>query len=283
MGFKPTSGGGIDQLTGEVTAGPGTGSQAATIAPVITAGSIGGATAVPEITYNAAGQITGVSTAAPDDVSKVPLSGGTMTGQLVVPDLSVSGLTGATAASRYVGATTSGAPTTGTFAVGDFVIDQTGKVWVCTTAGTPGTWTGVGGGALSYVESFLSGAFISVPASTPTNIVSVSLSAGTWVIHAQGNMENNSTTTHSVVDAWIGPTSASSTSAYAAMTTFIGADVTASGPYQEVSIHKVVVLSATTTVYFSVNMSQAGEVGFETSQVTPAVTTMSGISALKIA
>lgn len=55
-----------------------------------------------------------------------------------------AGLTGATAASRYVGATASGAPASGTFAVGDYVLDQTGKVWVCTAAGTPGTWTQVG-------------------------------------------------------------------------------------------------------------------------------------------
>ena len=58
-----------------------------------------------------------------------------------VSDLAISGLTGATAASRYVGATASGAPASGTFAVGDFVIDQLGRVWICVTAGTPGTWT----------------------------------------------------------------------------------------------------------------------------------------------
>jgi hypothetical protein len=52
-----------------------------------------------------------------------------------------AGLAGATAASRYAGATASGAPASGTFAVGDFVLDQTGTIWVCTTAGTPGTWT----------------------------------------------------------------------------------------------------------------------------------------------
>lgn len=51
------------------------------------------------------------------------------------------GLPGATTPARFVGSTTSGAPTTGTFAVGDFVIDQIGVVWVCTAAGTPGTWT----------------------------------------------------------------------------------------------------------------------------------------------
>lgn len=59
------------------------------------------------------------------------------------------GLTGATAATRYVGATASGAPASGTFAVGDFVIDRTGSAWVCTVAGSPGTWVqlGAGGGA----------------------------------------------------------------------------------------------------------------------------------------
>ena len=38
-------------------------------------------------------------------------------------DLAVSGLTGATAASRYADATVSGAPT-GTFAAGDYNLDQ---------------------------------------------------------------------------------------------------------------------------------------------------------------
>ena len=70
-----------------------------------------------------------------------PLSGATFTGEVVAPDFKASGLTGATTATRYVGGTTSGAPTTGTFAVGDYVVDQSGTIWVCTTAGTPGTWT----------------------------------------------------------------------------------------------------------------------------------------------
>lgn len=71
----------------------------------------------------------------------VQKSGDTMTGQLTAPDVAASGLTGATATSRYAGATASGAPASGTFAVGDFVVDQSGKIWVCTTGGTPGTWT----------------------------------------------------------------------------------------------------------------------------------------------
>lgn len=64
---------------------------------------------------------------------------GLFTGQ----SLTSSGLTGATSASRYVGATAAGAPASGTFAVGDFIIDRSGGIWVCTTAGSPGTWTAV--------------------------------------------------------------------------------------------------------------------------------------------
>jgi len=33
--------------------------------------------------------------------------------------------------------------------VGDFIVDQTGSVWICTVAGSPGTWIAVGGGAAS--------------------------------------------------------------------------------------------------------------------------------------
>lgn len=49
-------------------------------------------------------------------------------------------LTGAVAAARFVGGTASGAPVTGTFAVGDVAVDQTGLWWLCTVLGTPGTW-----------------------------------------------------------------------------------------------------------------------------------------------
>ena len=73
-----------------------------------------------------------------------PLSGATFTGEVVVPDLKITGLTGATASSsRLVGTTTSGPPVSGTFAVGDMVIDQTATIWFCTSAGTPGTWINV--------------------------------------------------------------------------------------------------------------------------------------------
>lgn len=69
----------------------------------------------------------------------------TWSGNQTAPAWVASGLTGAVQASRYVGATTSGAPVAGTFAVGDFIIAENGHIFVCTTAGSPGTWTDVGG------------------------------------------------------------------------------------------------------------------------------------------
>jgi hypothetical protein len=82
----------------------------------------------------------------------LPLAGGTMSGTIDmgsneikgVLDLAVSGISGATAASRYVGGTSSGSPVSGTFSTGDYVVSQDGNWYVCTSGGSPGTWTPVG-------------------------------------------------------------------------------------------------------------------------------------------
>lgn len=93
----------------------------------------------------------GAAFAAAPLLSSTPAAA--QSGGFVVPDVNVSGLTGATAGARYVGATRGGAPTSGTFLVGDTVIDKTGGLWVCTTAGTPGIWTFIGSGyELGYVQ-----------------------------------------------------------------------------------------------------------------------------------
>jgi hypothetical protein len=84
-----------------------------------------------------------------------------------------TGLTGATAASRYVGATTSGAPASGTFLKGDFVIDQTASVWICTTAGSPGTWTAVSGGVGGVSSVSASDSSVTVTGSTSVSVGSV--------------------------------------------------------------------------------------------------------------
>lgn len=79
------------------------------------------------------------------------------TANQTAPAWVASGLTGATAASRYVGATTSGAPVSGTFAVGDYTIDRAGSIWICTAAGSPGTWSSAGGVSAATLASAVGG------------------------------------------------------------------------------------------------------------------------------
>lgn len=86
----------------------------------------------------------------PTDPHSVGDTGHTTDHNSIVGDLTLiggilpivaGGLAGAVQAARFAGATTSGAPSTGTFAVGDFVVDRTsGTMWLCVTAGSPGTW-----------------------------------------------------------------------------------------------------------------------------------------------
>jgi len=137
-----------------------------TLATTGTAGTYGSATAVPVITTDTKGRVTSVTTASPLDATKLPLAGGTMSGaiamggnaitgggEIVGTDHKATGLTGATAGARFVGATTNGAPTSGTFVTGDFIVDQYGKMWVCTGGGTPGSWASAGNGTVGTTGS----------------------------------------------------------------------------------------------------------------------------------
>lgn len=72
------------------------------------------------------------------DSTQQPSPGGSAVA--VAAAFAPTGLTGSITASRYVGGTASVAPTTGLHAVGDYVITATGRIFVCTVAGTPGTW-----------------------------------------------------------------------------------------------------------------------------------------------
>jgi hypothetical protein len=80
---------------------------------------------------------------------------------------------------RYVGGTTSGAPITGTYVAGDFVVSHDGHVYVCTTTGTPGTWsTWPAQGEISYSEITSPVNVTSTISLTPTTII-----AGTSVAY----------------------------------------------------------------------------------------------------
>jgi len=81
-----------------------------------------------------------------------------------------TGLPGATAGTRYVGATVSGAPTSGTYSAGDFLIGQNGIMWICSVSGSPGTWVGAANQNITFVTG--SGSIISTS----------TISSGTGVI-----------------------------------------------------------------------------------------------------
>lgn len=90
--------------------------------------------------------VTGNTALAADLNQVVNLLNGTdTTTQLTVSNRIRAQLAGATAAAGFVGGIASGtAPSTGTFAVGDVIVVQTGSMIVCTVAGSPGTWVSVG-------------------------------------------------------------------------------------------------------------------------------------------
>ena len=62
------------------------------------------------------------------------------TGQVSGSSVKANGATGAAVPSRLIGGNVSGAPASGTWQVGDVAFDENGALWVCKTAGTPGTW-----------------------------------------------------------------------------------------------------------------------------------------------
>ena len=68
----------------------------------------------------------------------------------------------AVATVRMVGGTTDGYPTQGDFNIGDYVVSQTGKIYVCT--GTPTAWTQVGGNGLPSSIEYYTNSNLSWPA-----------------------------------------------------------------------------------------------------------------------
>jgi Pectate lyase superfamily protein len=102
-----------------------------------------------------------------------------------IAEYAPTGLPGATASSGYAGATASGAPTTGTWAVGQWTVDQTGSFWICTTPGAaPSTavFTQVvaGSNAATYAPTGLTGATASSAYAGATT--SGAPTSGTWAV-----------------------------------------------------------------------------------------------------
>lgn len=82
--------------------------------------------------------------------------------------LAMHGSTGVTSPTRYVGGTATGAPASGTWAVGDYIITADGHVYICVIAGTPGTWADVGGGGTGGPAGGVLGGTYPNPVFNPT-------------------------------------------------------------------------------------------------------------------
>ena len=160
MPFPQPGTGGIDQLTGDVTAGPGTGSQAATLDSVTTAETVGDATHYPIITTDAKGRvITATAQLAPNG----PAPATTVTG----PD--------AFGAAAVVGVGT-------TYARADH------------DHGLPAAPVA----SLSYGVDVL-GADYSLTSAFTTALTTASLEVGTWLFNVTAQLLINSTATTEIL------------------------------------------------------------------------------------
>ncbi len=102
--------------------------------------------------------------------------------------------------------------------------------------------------ALTSDSSYITAAVTPV-ASTPTNLTSLSLGAGTWLIHAQANAMNESQNTAAWA-IWITTTSAGAgTTAITGADCYLSKNYTGYGAATTLSLTGIITLAGTTTVY----------------------------------
>lgn len=70
----------------------------------------------------------------------------------------------------------SGAPTSGTHVLGESYIAEDGQLWVCTSAGTPGTWVAVGSGRAIGGPTVLGTDFTMTTAATEEDVTGFNVS-----------------------------------------------------------------------------------------------------------
>lgn len=151
----------MTQLTGDVTAGPGSGSQAATLASTaVTPGSYGDATHVAAVTVDAKGRVTAASAVAITASGTVTTSGSPATGNLTkftgAAAISNADLTGDVTTSGGVATTLANtAVTPGSYGDGTHVaaitVDSKGRL----TAASAVAITGGGGGGGGVVQQIV--------------------------------------------------------------------------------------------------------------------------------
>jgi hypothetical protein len=161
--------------------------------------------------------------------------------------LIATGLTGATAASRYVGSTASGSPATGTFVTGDWIVSQNGVMWVCTTGGTPGTWASAGGTV--YNQSIKANNAAAVTQRAVINFVNGTYTTATATdVSSQTDVKFDVTTGTPVAVAFGGTNSNGSGTALAL------ANHQHQGPTHDASAHNAIPISALSAATAAVAM-----------------------------
>lgn len=170
---------------------------------------------------------------------------------------------------------------------GDVITGGVGGTPERLAIGAAGTLLGPASGALDYatletltgigsVVSATLAANLALVASTPTEVLSVALGAGTWLVLGQTAIDSPSAAGGGA-DICLGPTSASFAGAYSVMTTAIG-NVTGSTALPGYPVSAIVTLAGALTVFLNAVDSLAGtvQVGGIVTGVGP-VTTLTAV------
>lgn len=169
------------------------------------------------------------------------------TSQVVFGSLELNGILGSTNLTRWTGGVNNAAPSSGAASQGDWVVDIAGAIWVCTTGGTPGTWSKVGGG---FTPSTASAQLASPVTMTSANTFytgpSITIGTGKWLIIGSVNVNLNNAA-NITAKIWDGTTN------YASGEVQVGA-----GYNQQLAMVCLVTLSGSHTVRVAVAASATG-------------------------
>lgn len=162
-----------------------------------------------------------------------------------------------------------------TFALSDVPQGSTGQVLSGVTSSAP-VWQYP---ALTSLSSFI-GSDVVLTASTPANITSLSLAAGTWVVLGQASITDSNTVSNATAAIWLSTTSAGGTP-LGGMGGDVAPNTGGTANVLGFTFSLLVSPSSTTVYYLNAESSQAGHVLYQ--QAAYGVVNCSGLVAVRIA